>query len=79
MKKIFILLVLIIFYNPVLAGKSTNEESVLDERYIEEGEVVLKERKKENRKKGKRNVIIQPNEEDDANIIMYLDREEGKD
>lgn len=70
---------LAILYNPALAGENVTEENILNEKDTEENETVLKERKREKKKKGKRNVIIQPNEEDDANIIMYLDREKEKD
>ncbi|MBI3590539.1 MAG: hypothetical protein HY094_04065 [Candidatus Melainabacteria bacterium] len=42
----------------------------------EDKRAFLKEQKKGKKKKGERNVKVQPSKEDDENIIMYLDKTE---
>ena len=68
-----------------LKREATTKEINVDNESIDADESVaddakskkpfLKEQKKA-KKKGKRNVTVQPSKEDDENIIMYLDRAE---
>ena len=75
---IFYFIFISVFILPAFAQESIGNTEVekkenLQTRTVEKSDddkLVLKERKK---KKGKRNVLVQPNDEDDGNIIMYLD------
>ena len=75
MKNLFHIILLIIFcigLSPVFADDEiSNDDSVTDDS---DKEVSLKIRKKDKKKKGERNVKIQPNKEDDENIILELDK-----
>ena len=81
MKKIFYIVFLITFCM-VHNSSFANEDEVLpDEQNSDEitnnealdKESFLKDRKKHKKKKGERNVKVQPSQEDDENIILELD------
>ena len=54
---------------------STDEETdTVTKDEAQDKESILKDRKKGKKKKGERNVKVQPGKEDDENIILELDR-----
>ena len=87
MKKLYHIILLIIFcivLNPAFAKDyeianpdddsatdDQNDDSVTDDQTTEH---FRKEQKKGKKKKGERNSKVQPNKEDDENIILELDK-----
>ena len=80
MKKLFniiLLITLCIGFTPAFADVDDNDISNTDESITDdtqETKSFLKEKKKNKKKKGERNVKVQPSIEDDENIILELDR-----
>ena len=85
MKKLYHIILLIVFcivLNPAFAKDyeiSNHSDSGIDDQDSDQAdeqdkEVFLKDRKKDKKKKGERNTKIQPSDEDDANIILELDK-----
>ena len=86
MKKLYHIIILLIVFcivlNPAFAKDyeiSNHSDSVIndqdsDQADEQDNEVFLKDRKKDKKKKGERNTKIQPNKEEDENIILELDR-----
>ena len=80
MKSLFHISLLIMFcigFSPAFASDpDTNVEididDAIDPTFFRES--TTRELKKDKKKKGKRNVKIQPSKEDDKNIILELDR-----
>ena len=61
--------------NPVFANDSEkSNDDDLDTENVQDKKSSLKEQKKSKKKKGERNVKVQPDKEDDKNIILELDR-----
>lgn len=82
MKKIYQIILsglLCIVFCPAFASDTEdsdkNNTTSVEEVDTNDGDSNFKERKKSKKKKGARNVKVQPNEEDDENIILELDED----
>ena len=64
-----------VFANDDNEDLNTDEESdTVTKDEAPDKESILRDRKKGKKKKGERNVKVQPDKEDDENIILELDR-----